>query len=283
MTIIVVSSTILWIISKWVMQGDGDSKVQAFWISLTGLIISGIILFFREQPIFITPLIFFGLIVSFTASIGFLTIMMYCLKIGPVGLTMTVNNSMLVFGVVYSIIFLNPHIPNLIVILGIIGSISGLIIIGISTSNQSGNSQKISPKWTKLVMIGGGLAGISFMNQAYIGACHPGIDPLMVFIFWISLFSIAILTVLIIYTRSKIIKKREMIGGFLIGILTNVALFLTLYSIKLIGAEIVFPIAVASPMVIMLIIGHFLYKEHLQLKTGIGALLAIISVILLSI
>jgi drug/metabolite transporter (DMT)-like permease len=280
--IVIIASTALWMISRWAMQGDGDSKVQGLWISIVGLMISCLILLLRDQSIYQTQIIISGLIVSFASAIGFLVIMMYCLKIGPAGLTLTINNSMMVFGILYGIIFLDPHIPGILVIVGIIFAFSGLILIGMSGSNNNAEHHHFSTRWLKLVMIGAAFAGISFCVQAYMGLVHPGIDPLIIFIFWINLFSIPILLSMIFYTKSSILKKREMIGGFSIGILTNLALFFTLYSMQNFGAAIVFPICVASPMVIMLVISHFIYKEKLGVLPLIGAVLAVLSVILLS-
>jgi drug/metabolite transporter (DMT)-like permease len=265
------------------MRENGDPNVQGFWLTIVGIITHGVILLIWGRSILITPIIISSLIVGFANAIGFLSIIMYCLKIGPSGLTTTVNNSSLVFGVIYSVVFLNPHIPNIPVIIGIFGSITGLILIGISSLNENNNINGISKRWVKLVMIGGVFSGISFINQVYIGTCHPGIHPLIVFIFWMSLFTMIILSILIFYTKAKILSKKEIIGGLSIGFLANISLFFTIFSLNYIGAEVILPVTVATPMVLMLFLGHYLYGEHLNIKALTGAGIAIFSVILLSV
>jgi drug/metabolite transporter (DMT)-like permease len=279
----IVSAVGIWIIGRRVMHVDGDPKVQGFWVSIVGLILSFLILLVRGKSFFIQPIMISGFITSISSAIGFLWIIMYCLKIGPSGLTLTVNNSMLVLGVLYGILFLNPHVPHIMVIAGIIGTVSGLILIGISASKDSTGPRSISPKWIKLVMAGSLLSGVSFINQAYIGMCHPGIDASLVYLFWTSIFTASILFVLVKISSAGILQKKETLSGLSIGILADISLLFTILSINHIGPEIVFPVVVASPMVIMLLVGHFIYGEKLKTIPLIGAVIVIISVILLSI
>jgi drug/metabolite transporter (DMT)-like permease len=281
MFLVVAASTILWMVSRWAMQDDGDSKVQGFWIALVGTFLLGIILYVQNISILNYPIIVSGFITAISASIGFLWIMMYCLKIGPAGLTLTINNAAMVFGILFSFIILDPHFPGLISIAGILFTLIGLIMIGISNSSDDIH-KGFSKRWLKLVMIGGGLSGVSYCNQTYIGTCHPGISSLLVFIFWVNIFSVSILSIIAGYFKLKLFRRREMIGGFVIGVLTNVALFFTIFSMKFLGSEIVLPVSIASPMVIMLLIGHFIYHEHLRPLSWLGAGITIISLVLLS-
>lgn len=271
-----------WIVAKWALKKDGEAKIMGFWAGVSGTIMAALILLYLDQPFYKFEIFRSGVIVGFSYAIGYLWIIMYCLKIGPSGPTTTVNNSAMIFGVLYSIIFVSRSIPVFMVSAGLIGSIASLIIIGLSNTN-SGSKTAINPKWVKLVMIGGLLSGVSFVNQAYIGLNFPGIENILIFVFWANLFASIVLAGLILYSKFTFYKRPEFIGGNIIGLLSSFCVLINLYVMKFLQAEVVMPVTIVTPMIIMFFIGRFYYKEKLNKYIWAGSILAIISITLLTI
>jgi drug/metabolite transporter (DMT)-like permease len=282
MSFVILSAVLVWVLARWAMQGDGIAIIMGFWISLTGAFLSGLIIIINQYQFLIWPILRSGLIVGFSYSIGYCAIIMYCLKIGPAGPTVIVNNSAMVFGILFNVFWLNPHIPNSMIIIGVIGTFLSIFIIGLSKS-QNNHSNVINPKWTRLVMIGGALSGISFVNQTYIGISYPDFKSSILFIFWAFAISTIILSILILSKKDNIWRSREIYAGIGIGMSSTVGLFLTLKLIPIFGSEVVFPVTVVTPMVIMMMIGHLMYKEHLTSGAWFGSILAVFSVTLLAI
>lgn len=278
----IIGSVTSWIIAKWALKKDGEAKILGFWAGVSGTIMAAAVLLINDQSFFKYEVFRSGIIVGFSYSVGYLWIIMYCLKIGPAGPTTTVNNSAMIFGVLYGIIFVNGAMPGFVLLAGLIGTISSLIIIGFSGLNKESN-KIINPKWVKLVMIGGLLSGVSFINQAYIGLNFPGIENILIFIFWANLFASVILAGLLFYSKFKFYKKPEFIGGNIIGILSSLCVLINLYLMKYFSAEVVIPVTIVTPMVLMFFIGRFYYKERLSKIIWAGCILAIFSITLLTI
>jgi drug/metabolite transporter (DMT)-like permease len=271
-----------WIVAKWALKKDGEAKVMGFWAGVSGTIMAAIVLLYFDHPFYKLEIFRSGVIVGFSYAIGYLWIIMYCLKIGPAGPTTTVNNSAMIFGVLYSIVFVNQAVPGFMISAGIIGSIVSLVIIGISGSNGS-SKIPINPKWVKLVMVGGILSGVSFVNQAYIGINFPGVDNILIFVFWANLFASIVLAGLIVYSKFRFYKKQEFIGGNIVGILSSLCVLINLYVMKFFQPEVVMPLTIVTPMIVMFFIGRFYYKEKFNKYIWLGSILAIISITLLTI
>ena len=87
---------------------------------------------------------------------------------------------------------------------------------------------------------------------------------------------------LVVRRRGGVRWGREAIGGLAIGILGNLSLVLTLRALRTIGADVVFPVVTAVPVLVMMIAGCVLYKESLRKMTWAGTMIILMGVILLA-
>ena len=73
----------------------------------------------------------------------------------------------------------------------------------------------------------------------------------------------------------RILNRRQFAGGVGYGLVNTVNMPLMLLLVMRLGAEITFPIAVATPMILMLPISHFAYGDDLPvvgwLACAVGA------------
>jgi drug/metabolite transporter (DMT)-like permease len=194
---------------------------------------------------------------------------------------MTINNSAMIFAIIYSVTVLNPHVPGLLVIAGIAGVLLSISLIGMS--DRSGPKAGFDySKWFKYVTIGCLFSGVSYSNQAYMAYVHPGIANTMIFMFWANLVSSIILILVSWHKRTSMFKKKEMIAGTANSFFNLLGIIFTFNAIKIYGSEITFPIIVCVPIVIMLFAGRFIYKEKFTAFSLSGAVVAVISILMLS-
>ncbi len=278
----VIASVAIWPINRWCIKNGGDERTLGFWGTIIIAIFSILFLAVSGTDFLVTPIIISAGIVSLSYSIGFLIIIMRCLKIGPSGLTMTINNSAMIFGILYSILVLRPHIPGAFVIIGIVGVLFAITLIGLAKNNIH-NKNYDYKKWYKLVIVGGLLSGVSFMNQAYMGYSHPGVMNTIIFLFWANFFAACILLITSIINKSVIISRKEIKAGAGNAFFNSTGLICTFASISIFGSEMTFPIVICLPIVIMLFVGRFVYHEKLDNFSLSGAVIALISIFLLTI
>ena len=77
-------------------------------------------------------------------------------------------------------------------------------------------------------------------------------------------------------------RRHERLGGVALGAINAASMMLTLVTIRQLGAGIVLPIAVATPTLLVLVIGRVFYKEHLSAAAWIGCVLGALSVAVLA-
>jgi len=278
----VIGQISIWPISKWGLKQNGVESVLGFWNTLGMSIIACIILYVSDIDFLVPDLIVAGCIMSIVYSIGFLIIIMHCLKIGPSGLTITINNSAMVFGIIYSYVYLRPEVPGILVFIGIAGVLFAIALIGISKETDI-NKQFNYPRWYKLVIIGGLFSAVSFMTQAHVAYTYPGVLNTIIYNFWAQSLSSMILLTISLVRKNSIFRKREMMAGCSNAFLNLGSGVVGFLAIGIYGSAIVFPVTVCVPIIVMIFIGRFVYGEKLQKTSYVGAIVAIVSIFLLAI
>lgn len=278
----VIAGVSIWPINKWGLKQNGVESVLGLWNTLGMSIMAFIILYVNNIDFLVPGLILAGCVMSIAYSIGFLIIIMHCLKIGPSGLTITINNSAMVFGIIYSYVYIKSEVPGILVFIGIAGVLAAIAFMGISKEADI-NKQFNYSRWYKLVIIGGLFSAVSFMTQSHVAYNYYGALNTIIFSFWAQSLSSIILLIVSLVRKNSIFRKREMIAGcsnafFNLG--SGVVCFL---AIGIYGSAIVFPVIVCVPIIVMLFIGHFVYGEKLQKTSYVGSIVAVISIFLLAI
>lgn len=252
---------------------------MGFWLSLTASLASLAILVMREAPTGAPALWLAAAAFAVAYGIGFIVFILRALQIGPAGPTVTVNNSAMIFGVLYGLLWLDPHVPNAWVAAGVFGVFVALALVGYGGKTNSGNHRGNAKEWLRLVVAGGALAGLSFVSQTYVGLRHPGIDNSLIFIclgFGLS----ALLLFFLVGRDPRVLlqSQRELTGGIALGVSNTIGFSLTILAFKEVGAEIVLPVSVTSPMILVTLLGVLVYGERLSRLTWTGCGLAVLSV-----
>ena len=280
LVIIVAAATAIWPVGRWALSGDGKASVMGFWVSVVAAVIAWVDVLVRGEAVGVGPVWAVGALFGVAYSVGFILLIMRCLQIGPVGPTVTVNNMAMVCGVVYGIAWLGSGAASATTIAGVAGACAALVLIGVGRSKEGETGRAASGRWLAYVLMGGALSGLSFIAQTYIGTRQAEHGKLFVAAGF--LVSALILAPAMLREGGAIRGRREGIGGLLIGTINAVVLPLTVAAIGRLGAHIVLPVTVASPILLVLVIGRVFYGERLRRPVWIGCIIGSVSILLLA-
>ena len=277
----VTASTLLWPVSRWGLRGTGRPVVVGFWTSLAmGAISLGGCL--ARGELRAPPQVWLaGCLMALAYAVGFWTLVMHCLKIGPAGPTVTVNNMAMVCGVLYGVLYLHPSgIPNALITSGAAGTCVALVLIGMAKRTRRADVAPVPRRWFPMLIAGGAFSGLSFMTQTYIGEAHSSFH--FAFLAIGALGSALLLLPTMLLRHSLPGRVREIAAGIGVGVLSGIGILLTLAAFEHLSSAIVLPFSVTTPVLLMLLIGHFAYREHLDPRQWAGSLVGALSVLLLA-
>jgi drug/metabolite transporter (DMT)-like permease len=212
-------------------------------------------------------------------AVGYCLIIMHCLRIGPVGPTTAMNNMGLVWPVAVGIFWLKLHSLNLWVYFGLAMVIAALVCFGLTSGkkDEESGTQPVTFQWVMWALIGWLFSGISMTCQMLGGIYYPKLPFAFVFAFCSS--AAIILAPLALQKRSRL---TEIIPGIIYGAIAVFLLVATLISLKYFGPEIIYPFTVAIPIILVLLLERFLYKEHLARSALVACGLSVSGLILLT-
>ena len=284
-----VAVTLIWPVARWGLHGNGHVRAMGFWTCLTSVIVCGVALSMQSviRPFSpeLAPVWIAGAVLGVAYSIGFYILIMRCLQTGPTGPTVTVNNSAMICGVLFGVVWLDPHVPNLWIILGAAGTLLAMTLVGLGKTPAQDASlppanavPPITARWKLFLMLGGAFSGLSFMSQAYIGIFHATVQKGQLFA--AVGFGLAGVILLASMPRQwgRLWSWREIIGGAGVGVLNTVNIPLTMKAYACFAPEIVLPVTVVTPIALNLLIARVLWGERLSRVVWGGCTLAIISV-----
>jgi hypothetical protein len=266
----VILSTLIWPVNRWVMFKGGRNDAYGFWISLSGALTAGILGVSLGQTYRGTALWLVGLVIAFAFAVGFCLLINYCLKIGPTGPTVAVNNMGLVGPVIVGLLWPTTKAFSLLIIIGLVLVALALVGFGIGTTLSGANQKAVTSRWAVLVFFGWLLAALSMTGQ-YVGSVLVPRQPLTLISVFFA-FSTLILLPFIIRHRGRWFRRTEFIGGLVQGTCQAISIYVSLLALQRMGAQIVFPVTVLGPVMAVLLLSGLVYKERLHPITWLSCL-----------
>ena len=203
-----------------------------------------------------------GAINGIAYSIGFCVLIVTCLKIGPVGLTVTMNNFGLLWPVVVGAAFFSGgKPPSALIIAGLAAVILALAMMPWSRS-ESGGAAEVTPRWLRLALGGWIMAGVSF-TCLFLAGRLLAVNP-YVYVTWCYGASLVVLVSIAAWKRSTALSGVEAAAGLYIGVVAVANTAVAVCLLGRINPAVYFPLTVASPAVFMLITGHFVLRERMN-------------------
>ena len=291
----ILCSVLIWPVNRWVTHGGGRAPVYGFWLCLTGAVTSGLAAA-AAGPSANPPVVWgVGLAIGVAFAIGFCLVVMYCLKIGPAGPTVVMNNMGMVWPVVLGALWLRPHPLNGLAVAGVGLVVAALIGFGFS---QPGGSQggagdppaarQASARWAAWAFVAWILSGISQTSQLVGSIAAPDSAAAITFAYNTT----ATLVLAPLAAREAWLARRagqpafnqrELIGGLANGAILVAGMVDVLTVLTQVGPEIVFPFTVAGPMIAELFRGQYVYRERLDRIGWIACGLGVAGLLALSI
>ena len=260
----VILATLLWPVNRWVMKRGAAPEGYGLWTSIMAAVISAAFALAFGQPLNQPAVWAVGAMIGFAFAVGYCLIIMHCLKIGPTGPTAAVNNMGLVWPVVVGLVW--PQLQQLSagVVVGLALVVIALVLFGIGSSAGSGDPAvaRISRHWVAWVFLGWLLSGMSMTGQ-YIGSVVAADSPLALTAAFYAVATL-ILAPLVLRRGRAWINRVELTGGLVNGVLSAAALVTTLSALRYARVEIVYPVTVATPILLVLVLSSLVYRERLS-------------------
>jgi drug/metabolite transporter (DMT)-like permease len=279
----VAGSTAFWVINRWASHRGARTVAYSFWMVLTGTVVSGLLVLFLRQPLndgFLWTI--GGMVGVFYAASLFL--IMYAMGTGPSGPVVAVNNMGIVWPVVISLVWLRPRTPTpalIVAMLSVCGAVVVLSLAQNGKANTSAPGAATDGRRRALVMLLlWAVAGSSQGSQA-VGAARLGNSPLGV-IFAYNLVALVIETVLFLRQRPVQVRRNEVLPGVFLGTVLVGTAVTHFMAVPRLGAEVVFPFVVATPIIIMLLVARFVHHEVISRAAWIACLVGGVGLVLLA-
>ena len=214
---------------------------------------------------------------------GYWLAIMHCLRIGPAGPTAAMNNMGLAVPVVLGAVWLQPHTISVPVAAGVAAVLLSFVCMGFAKSSPSNGittGRTITTKWLIYAFAGWFLAGVAMTSHAAAGLRAPRSPFAITFVVW----SIAtcILAVLNVGDKKFFTRRRELAAGLSSGVLMCVTSISILGALRSFGPEVVFPISMGGAVVLVLLLGKVVFREHLRPAGWLACILGVIGIVLLS-
>lgn len=293
LAVTVLANTVLWPINRWVVRGGGAPRLYGLVTTATCAVLSGAVALATGQSLASWPLWTLAAVVAVAYVTGYWVAAMRCLAIGPVGPTVALNNMGLLWPVVVGSFWPRPAPVNAWVVSGAVLVLAALALLGSGTAPPAGGSQvALSRRWLAWGLAAWLLAGVSMTAQAVAAALLPQTT-------WALVFALSLLSALLLAPAALRPLRaarpgacgadraraagREVRGGLVGGLISVVCLVTILQAIALIGPRLVFPVTIALPAMLVLLLGRLLYHEHLTWQGWVACAAGVLGIAALAV
>jgi drug/metabolite transporter (DMT)-like permease len=255
----VLASTLIWPINRAVMRSGGSARLFGFWIATSGALTAAPVAVVGGQVHPAAGLWILGAIIGTAYALGYCTIVMYCLRIGPTGPTVVLNNMGFVWASLAGALWLAPRPVTLNLALGLAGVVGSLVLFGCGLRGD-GSERVASARWFAWALAGWVLSGVSMTSQAVCAVWYPNAPFGTVLAF--SAAAAALLAPFAPTERRAWISRPETPAGIVGGAVNTVGVAATLAALRELPPQIVFPVAIAGPMVIVQVLAAVALGER---------------------
>jgi drug/metabolite transporter (DMT)-like permease len=256
----VVLATLLWPVNRWVMGRGGRPEAFGLATAVTAALISSPLALASGQSLADPVVWSVGAVIGVAFAVGYFMVIMHCLRIGPTGPTAAVNNMGLVWPVVAGLVWPESRSLGWELVSGLALVVVGLALFGVASSRAPAVTG-LSRRWVAWVLLGWLLAGVS-MTAQYVGTVLVPDGPLALTAAF-YLVAVLVLTAILGRRGRLSLSRLELAGGAVNGLISAAAMVTTLLSLRHFRAEIVFPVTVALPILLVLLLSAAVYRERL--------------------
>lgn len=200
------------------------------------------------------------------------------IKENGVGITGAVSKIGIILPVILSMI-LWKEIPNYLQSLGVVVSISAIILINIDPDDI--RSLKSFNETILFLFLIAGFA--EFTTKLFEKFCVMEYKPLYLFTIFFTAFWISIYFTYTTWRKGRKITKTDIVTGLSVGIPNMLTSFFLIESFRYYKASVAFPIYSSGTIVLINLGGIFLFKEKFIRKNAFAVVMIVIAIVLMNV
>ena len=278
---IVFLCTVMWPLNRWAVRGGSRPESIGVVISIVMAALAAPAAWKAGVLSDALPALLFGGIAGVAYAVGFVLIIFHCLKIGPAGPTVLINNLGMVWPIAISMIrYSHGTCPPAAHWVGLGCVAAALVLTGLNRG-APGSPAAVTRRWSAWVLVGWVFSGISQGCQFLSSQYAP--RAAFAFPFALGVVSFLLLLAVCVVRRNGPPRRVEVIAGMGTGAILAAALPMTLWLLAgRMSAAVVYPVTVAGPIVLMLLIGHAVLRERLNATGWTASAAGVAGILLLS-
>lgn len=292
-SLVVLSSTLLWPVNRWATRSGARPEAMGIVGSLVGIPLAILLGLALGSPLLAHRALLIGAVGGVAYAVGFVLIIFFCLRIGPTGPTVTLNNMGLVWPVLIGLLWFAPAAPAAVQWFGFGCTLLALALTGANRSRDEAVTP-ITARWAGWALVGWVFAGISMSCQYLDSQLAPNTP----YAYLLASFTVALVICLGISIVKRIVTVHEgetqqrnslpthveALAGVSVGAINVFSITLTILLLGPlhVSPAIVMPVTVAGPVILMLLIGHVILKERLNSLGWTASALGLAGVVCLS-
>ena len=280
-SLVVLSSTLLWPVNRWATRSGARPEAMGIVGSLVGIPLAILLGLALGSPLLAHRALLIGAVGGVAYAVGFVLIIFFCLRIGPTGPTVTLNNMGLVWPVLIGLLWFAPAAPAAVQWFGFGCTLLALALTGANRSRDEAVTP-ITARWAGWALVGWVFAGISMSCQYLDSQLAPNTP----YAYLLALFAVALVICLGISAvkRNNLPTRAEALAGLGVGAINVFSITLTILLLGPlhVSPAIVMPVTVAGPVILMLLIGHVILKERLNSLGWTASALGLAGIVCLS-
>ena len=236
----------------------------------------GAMILWGQLPVNVTPN---ALVFSAVGGIGgSMAVLAFnnAVRTGHFGFSNAIYRSSFLVPVVFAVLFLDaPLKPT--TVGGITLILAGIFFMSRSTAPQVAERNP-NTRWLGLILLAFLLSGAPRVGQTLTSACH---ENYFLYLFVSYLIGAAML--LVITVRRESFNFESLTWGTGAAVASYLGVFCTLKALELLNPHVVFPISLAAPIILGIVLSLFLFREKITRQGWLGVSFGVIGILILAI
>ena len=272
------AATAIWPVARWAMHHAARPAALGLVMVSVVLCVDGGLALALHSPLLVPMAWGLGSIGGVCYAVGFVLIIFHCLRIGPTGPTVTLNNLGMVWPILIGMIW--SVAAHGLQWAGVACTGAALVLTGFINRAEGPSMLPLTPRWARWALLGWLFAGLSMSSQYLSGQWVPH-APYAYVVAW-SLVALVVLLVAWALGRHTRFTRVEVAAGLATGLISALTLPLQLWLLGRMAPFIVFPVTIAGPVIVILLLGQFAFRERLNLAGWSASLLGVAGILLLA-
>lgn len=267
-----------WLINRSVAITEGNNKQFGFFGALVQLV-AAITMLALEVEAFSLASLTIGIIGGFSVSVGYYLVMLLCFTMGPSGPVVLAHNLGMLWPITIELFLFGSEDGLYKTIVGIIAMVISLAMITVNF-NDFKTRNILNNRYIVFLFIGWASSGVYLTCANVAGRLLPNTS--ISFLLGTALAIAIVLGILIKIKKQNYFIKTGWYKNLIDGLIVTVSIPIVFFLLERVPGTTVFPILNGTPIIIITLLGNFLFKERLKINGWIAIVIGVWAIVLLS-